>query len=381
MGLRFRKSFRVVPGFRINLGLRGVSATLGVPGLNANIGRQGVRGTVGLPGTGLSYSKKLGTPGNFSKNNQTGPAQRPTSNNASSGPAPSAVRAISSQSVDLISSPSLIAVRDALMLAKAQQKEIKEEFARSQSSQRKIQRTIKILNVPPLRSMFSKRLGAARLSLQDELEQQAELNAWMQKSVVQMDFDVPSAVHAAYNGLADAFEEFARSVVVWDVVSEASINQRSERSFAKQSVNRIAVKPGLGYSECLATPGRALVLPNANGEDILLYPGFIAMERSDGVFAMIDYNDLIIAFDPIHFVEAEAVPGDSAVVGQTWFKCNKDGSPDRRFADNYQIPVVQYGSLRLSTPSGLNEEYMGSNFDAMSHFYRALQGLKAALRS
>jgi hypothetical protein len=29
------------------------------------------------------------------------------------------------------------------------------------------------------------------------------------------------------------------------------------------------------------------------------------------------------------------------VVDQVWFKNNKDGSRDKRFAGNYQIPVAQ----------------------------------------
>ena len=59
MGFRFRRSLRLAPGLRLNLGRTGVSATLGRPGASVNLGRQGVRGTVGLPGTGLSYGTRL----------------------------------------------------------------------------------------------------------------------------------------------------------------------------------------------------------------------------------------------------------------------------------------------------------------------------------
>lgn len=58
MGFRFRKSIKIIPGVRLNLGKRGASASIGRRGATMNVGRRGVRTTVGLPGTGLSYSSQ-----------------------------------------------------------------------------------------------------------------------------------------------------------------------------------------------------------------------------------------------------------------------------------------------------------------------------------
>ena len=56
MGLRFRQSFQLFPGVRINVSGSGVSATFGVPGASINLGSKGVRSTIGLPGTDLFYT-------------------------------------------------------------------------------------------------------------------------------------------------------------------------------------------------------------------------------------------------------------------------------------------------------------------------------------
>ena len=56
MSLRFRQTFTLFPGVRLNIGKRGISASIGVPGATVNVGKKGVRATVGLPGTGLSYT-------------------------------------------------------------------------------------------------------------------------------------------------------------------------------------------------------------------------------------------------------------------------------------------------------------------------------------
>lgn len=56
MGFRFRRSIKILPGIRINLGKRGVSLSAGVRGAHITVGKNGTRTTVGLPGTGVSYT-------------------------------------------------------------------------------------------------------------------------------------------------------------------------------------------------------------------------------------------------------------------------------------------------------------------------------------
>lgn len=60
MGLRFRKSFKVAPGVRINLGKRSAGVSFGgkYGGMSFNT-KSGARARISAPGTGLSYSSKL----------------------------------------------------------------------------------------------------------------------------------------------------------------------------------------------------------------------------------------------------------------------------------------------------------------------------------
>jgi hypothetical protein len=109
-------------------------------------------------------------------------------------------------------------------------------------------------------------------------------------------------------------------------------------------------------------------LANANGGDLYIYPGFILLHHSLDAFALVDLAEVEIQSCPSAFIEEEGVPADARILRQTWKKANKDGSPDRRFANNYQIPVVEYGRLTITSRSGLNEEYMLSNFVAASQF-------------
>lgn len=65
MGLRFRKSVKILPGVKLNFSESGASVTVGKRGMSANFSSRGTRTTVGIPGTGLSYtsySRKSHTP-------------------------------------------------------------------------------------------------------------------------------------------------------------------------------------------------------------------------------------------------------------------------------------------------------------------------------
>lgn len=67
MPFRFRRSFKVAPGVRLNVGKKGVSTSVGVRGAHVTVGHGKVRSTVGIPGTGLSYTTSTKKPPKQSK--------------------------------------------------------------------------------------------------------------------------------------------------------------------------------------------------------------------------------------------------------------------------------------------------------------------------
>ena len=56
MGFRFRKSFKIAPGVKLNVGKKSVGVSVGGKGFRTSVNSSGRRTTsVGIPGTGLSY--------------------------------------------------------------------------------------------------------------------------------------------------------------------------------------------------------------------------------------------------------------------------------------------------------------------------------------
>jgi hypothetical protein len=59
MPIRFRKSFKIFPGVKVNFSKGGVSMSVGKPGAMLNFSKRGVRQTIGLPGSGVSETSYL----------------------------------------------------------------------------------------------------------------------------------------------------------------------------------------------------------------------------------------------------------------------------------------------------------------------------------
>ena len=62
MPFRFRRTVKIAPGLRLNVGKRGLSLSAGPRGLSVTAGSRGLHGNVGAPGTGFSYRTKLSGP-------------------------------------------------------------------------------------------------------------------------------------------------------------------------------------------------------------------------------------------------------------------------------------------------------------------------------
>ena len=71
MGVRFRKSIKVLPGVRLNISKSGISTSVGKRGATVNFSKRGTRATVGIPGTGISYSTMVGKKRSSSQNSSS----------------------------------------------------------------------------------------------------------------------------------------------------------------------------------------------------------------------------------------------------------------------------------------------------------------------
>ena len=100
---------------------------------------------------------------------------------------------------------------------------------------------------------------------------------------------------------------------------------------------------------------------------MLILPDKIIIIRGTKVGA-VNYSDLQIQVSSINFVESDPVPEDAQVIGQTWQYVNKNGTPDKRYKNNRQLPICLYGVVRLKSVSGINTEIYVSNIQKSRDF-------------
>ena len=126
--------------------------------------------------------------------------------------------------------------------------------------------------------------------------------------------------------------------------------------------------------ELLETPGIRTNVPiwgiDAGDRKIFFFPEGVLIYRGER-YQGVSYKSFKVTFSFARFFEEEELPADVEVVGRTWRFTREDGSPDRRYASNPQIPVVLYGLLSLTGPSGLDVRLQVSSKVAAARFARA----------
>ena len=222
------------------------------------------------------------------------------------------------------------------------------------------------------------RLAEAVDAAEQHLEQS---RAELEGCIVEVDFGFDDATLGSYAALTRAFGALRSCQRIWDITSTSAINRVAERTVATTAIRRTAVRFDIANPLIVKSQHQVLQLGNVAGRDIQIFPGFVMMRDAGHDFALIEYREFHASLRHSNFVEEESVPSDTQVIGQTWKKANKDGSPDRRFNDNYAIPIVEYGELTLSSPTGLLEAYQFSNVGHAEGFAQALEAHKRALAS
>jgi hypothetical protein len=379
MGWRFRRSFKVIPGVRLNLSKSGLSASFGGAPFTLNVGPRGAYGTASIPGTGVSFRQHFAeesptaSPSDAVTPLHLTPYSRPIRPpvpvpQVSSAP----IEEVRSVSTELLTSESLKELKRVIQTAYEEHEDIdrelqvaREEYGEAQGKYVAWDNGFLFKRI--FKNTFAKRKAdsdTAKAKV-EELEQQLLL------TTVSTHVEIAKEQAEPYFRMRDEFASLSECAAIWDIKSHQATDKFRERTIANMRVGRDRVAFSLGSCDLIQWEQKVPHLANANGGDLFLYPGFILYRAAREAFSVIDFHDVIGNCDLVKFQEEEAVPSDAKVIGQTWAKANKDGSPDRRFVNNHQIPIAAYASLTLKSETGLWEEFQFSNPERLVQFLKA----------
>jgi hypothetical protein len=365
MTWRYRKRIKIIPGVHLNLSNSGISTTIGVKGASVNIGNNGTYVNNSIPGTGLYSRKKIGSSHSGNQIDATEPASFPEV----------VVSPLSENIFSLdpheIGSQSMEGLKQVILTSHQQRMELINDLAAIQILRKKSSSKL-ILSYILL-------YGFIKKSLPDKIKKEiAEMDFTIQQikqqieeSSLQLDYHFEDSLIDKYHAVTESFKKLISCQNIWDMTSAHTQNRVAARSAAGMIVTRKEVKFGIKPIPDIKANLEPFYFQNGNGADLYFYPHFVIVYSSKENFAIIGLEELRFTFAATRFIETSPVPSDTEIIDRTWAKVNKNGTPDKRFKENYEIPVVRYGNISLKTLTGINEEYEFSNYGSAEAFSNA----------
>lgn len=380
MTWRFRKSFSPFPGIRLTLSPRGVSSSIGNGIFRLTAGTRDTALTMNMFGSGLSYRKILSS----TSEKKTSFSTKSDSNfSLDANPVllgkNNEPESIEDENTNLkvLTTVGLNEFKKLLEQVIIEKNKISIEIKNTKEyNLTATNKFNKWKNGWLLKNLFKSKFATLQNNMETSNAQLEELFEQNSLSCIHTHIDVPTGVEYGYQNLCIAFEKMTQSKKIWDTIAHSATNQLAERTLSSRTIERTLVSFHFEKCEILNLDWNAPHFVNANGGDIFLYPAFLACFISENNFALLEYKDVNIDFSISRFLEEEDIPDDSNQIGSTWAKVNKDGSPDRRFKGNYEIPILSYGKLVINSETGLSEEYILSNAESAENFVKTWNEFK-----
>ena len=360
MSSRFRNELTVVPPVKIRVSRQGLTTTIG---WNTGGARMGMTSSGRRP---LEHVGNYALSGSLPTDRYLIPGTR---------------KDFGGGSIADMSSPGLSSFKALLEATRQREAEIRTDI-------RKAKRQVAVawmgwalgwaslasVGLPPVRRSTGTALAARRsdvVTLRDNLI----------GTQITVDFYMETEVAGPQFRMLEAFIDVYRSQGAWTVQTEQQINRVKARSFAGTIVARVGALLKQRTHTLVGTKDDPYTVGVQGGKSTAyFYPGFVLVAGGlQDEFALIDMCEFEAVAEGIGFTET--VPSDAKQVGTTWAKANKNGSRDKRFAHNRELPIMAYGGLHLTGPGGFNEKLMFSRVAACTELAVAIAELKRVLAS
>lgn len=114
---------------------------------------------------------------------------------------------------------------------------------------------------------------------------------------------------------------------------------------------------------------QCVYLPGIDGYSFYIYESCVII-CGYSELQMVSYTAVSSGIERIEYVEEDKIPADTKILRYTFEKANLDGTMDKRFRENRQIPIVSYALFTIGY-GGKNSKYLISNEKCAMRFYEA----------
>lgn len=309
MGVRFRKSINLGKGFRVNMSKSGPGFSWGGKGFRVTKkANGGFRTTAYIPGTGLSYQKDFSNPlkvdNKKAKKSGDKFAEKVTN--------------IEERDFGLdFKNLKSTGLRDVL------------DQAGYKYPLRKLGLFVFILGI--VLTFVNPILVIVAIA-------GAIMYFYKKTSPVEIEYDFEDGASEEYDLTNKLLAGILESDKVWLVDGLLADDDRSTITARKE----LKIKEGLAGDLSTNVKVYSLV---AGDLTLSFLPDALIINKN-GVNKAIDYKDLQVDLRSENFLEEEKV-ADATLIDKTYLHSNKDGSPDKRYKDNPEVNLVEYGVLEM----------------------------------
>lgn len=194
----------------------------------------------------------------------------------------------------------------------------------------------------------------------------------MKKTVI-LFYEFDAETENAYGLLHSHGLRLAHCQGLWHISASGEVHDRRYHAGASSLVDRKSTTIRKAVPSFLKTNIEVISI-DVGRQTLYLFPDRLLVMDSDRVGA-VGYDELGLSAVQKRFIEEAHVPRDASVIDHTWRYVNKNGSPDRRFANNRQLPICLYEELHFKSRSGLNEIVQMSQVGAADGFIQAIHYL------
>lgn len=185
----------------------------------------------------------------------------------------------------------------------------------------------------------------------------------------------PEAAHE-WEKFTAFFSALKTSKKLWIIETSQSVMNTKTNAGASRNLTRsqltlkqIKQNRSVGFgvfsnSPCIKLKGKQCT--------ILFLPCDIIIKKGKHIVAC-SYENLDIRTGTTSFIETGPVPKDAIITRYTWQYVNKNGSADKRYSNNRQLPVCQYGRIMLQAGNQISIEIHVSNAAITTNIGSAFQ--------
>lgn len=334
MGWRYRKSINLGGGFRVNLSKSGIGYSWGVKGYRITKTADGrTRHTASIPGTGISYVEEHGP-----KRAGAGGA-RPQADPLSEY---SGVQHIVSAGADSLRSP---------------------EYDQLFSQIKRIKLLCPLLAILAILTVPTVVISLACI---------IALFVLLAKGRCSIIYEFEDDEAGRWERISSAWRAVAGSQSLQEITLTAQ-NKNTRRSAGiKNAIDTVKMTAGGKLPWYLKTNVKPVVF-NFKSQQVAIMPDRLLV-FSKKEFGALDYSEVKFDISAFGYLEGGPVPKDSEVVKMVWAHQNNDGTPDRRYSNNKQFPILKFGKIVMTSASGLNIQFICSNEAAADALNTVLNG-------